>query len=79
MVSAHWIRGRGEPNKSEFTVVKVDAYNDLNAYISELSESPVKSLDDVVAFNNRNSGTEGPKPGDTPAFPSGQVYPTGPI
>ncbi len=54
--------------------MKIDAYNDINAYLAGLTESPVRTVEDIVAFNSRNSGTEGPGPGDTPAFPSGQVY-----
>lgn len=66
-------RKRGEPNESEFTVAKTDAYNDINAYLSQLLESPVKSVKDVIAFNINNAGTEGAQPGDVPAFHSGQV------
>lgn len=54
--------------------MKIDAYNDINAYLAGLTESPVRTVEDIVAFNSRNSGTEGSGPGDTPAFPSGQVY-----
>lgn len=53
--------------------MRVDAYNDITAYLAGLKESPVRTVEDIVAFNSRNSGTEGPSPGDTPAFPSGQV------
>lgn len=66
-------RNRGGPANSEFTVVKVDAYNGINAYLSRLSETSILTTEDVVAFNSKNAGTEGPKPGDIPAFPSGQV------
>jgi len=57
--------------------VKVDAYNGMNAYLAGLTESPLRTVEDIVAFNSRNPGTEGPEPGDTPAFPSGQVHITG--
>ncbi len=67
-------RKRGEPSKSEFTVVKVDAYNGINTYLSGLSASPVKTIEDVLAFNESNTGTEGAQPGDLPAFASGQVH-----
>ncbi|KAF2180472.1 amidase [Zopfia rhizophila CBS 207.26] len=67
-----WSREYGEPDKSEFTVVKVDAYNGINAYLSELSHTEIKSIEDIVEYNIRNSGTEGANPGDHPAFPSGQ-------
>lgn len=69
-------RKRGEPHESEFTVVKTDTYNDINAYLSQLSKSSVKSLEDVVNFNTQNAGTEGALPGDMPAFGSGQVIHT---
>ncbi|KAJ9668397.1 hypothetical protein H2201_001445 [Coniosporium apollinis] len=62
----------GEPSESEFTVVKVEAYNTINAYLSELSNTSIKNLEDVVAFNEKNAGTEGASPGDHPAFPNGQ-------
>lgn len=67
-------RKRGEPSKSEFTVVKVDAYNGINTYLSGLSASPVKTIEDVLTFNESNTGTEGAQPGDLPAFASGQVH-----
>ncbi|KAL9609292.1 MAG: hypothetical protein Q9167_005928 [Letrouitia subvulpina] len=65
-------REYGESNRSEFTVVKVEAYNSINAYLSELSDTPIKSLEDVVAYNDKYGGTEGANPGDVAAFPSGQ-------
>jgi len=54
--------------------VKVDAYNGINTYLSGLSASPVKTIEDVLAFNESNTGTEGAQPGDLPAFASGQVH-----
>ena len=66
-------RKRGKATESEFTVAKTDAYNDINAYLSQLSESTVKSVEDILAFNIQNAGTEGAQPGDVPGFPSGQV------
>ncbi|KAL8902139.1 MAG: hypothetical protein Q9207_004858 [Kuettlingeria erythrocarpa] len=68
----NWDWKRGEPHESEFMVVKTDAYSDINAYLSQLSESPVRLVEDVIAFNIRNGGTEGAQPGDVPAFHSGQ-------
>ena len=55
--------------------MKTDAYNDINAYLSQLSESSVKSVENIYAFNIQNAGTEGAEPGDVPGFPSGQVKP----
>ncbi|KAL9580666.1 MAG: hypothetical protein Q9212_004354 [Teloschistes hypoglaucus] len=66
-------REHGRPDQSEFTVVKVEAYNAINAYLSEISNTPIKTLEDVVNYNNSNKGTEGPAHGDTAAFPSGQI------
>ncbi len=33
----------------------------------------MKTIDDIVAYNDENRGTEGAQPGDHPAFSSGQV------
>ncbi|KAL8878077.1 MAG: hypothetical protein Q9198_004040 [Flavoplaca austrocitrina] len=67
-----WDWKRGEATESEFTVVTTDAYTDINSYLSQLSESSVKSVEDIITYNSNNAGTEGAKPGDIPAFPSGQ-------
>ncbi|KAL9625937.1 MAG: hypothetical protein Q9204_007717 [Flavoplaca sp. TL-2023a] len=67
-----WDWKRGEVAESEFTVVMTDAYNDINAYLSQLSDTSVKLVDDIVRFNIKNTGTEGARPGDIPAFSSGQ-------
>ncbi|WYZ40965.1 hypothetical protein EsH8_IV_001306 [Colletotrichum jinshuiense] len=65
---------RGYPNESEYTVVKVDFYNNINTYLSELENTNIKSLEDIVEFNYNNDGTEGghPWPLGTAAFYSGQ-------
>jgi amidase len=65
---------RGYPNESEYTVVKVDFYNNIKAYLSELENTPIRSLEDIVAYNYANDGSEGgnPWPGGIPAFYSGQ-------
>lgn len=67
-----WNWEHGEPDKSEWTVAKVDAYNDINAYLSSLTHTPIKTLENVVEYNEQNSGTEGANPGQVPAFPVGQ-------
>ena len=72
-MTAKSCRELGEPAESEFTVVKVEAYNGINAYLSELCNTPMKTLEDVVKYNNENRGTEGAYPGDHPAYPTGQV------
>ncbi|KAK5937553.1 hypothetical protein PMZ80_010173 [Knufia obscura] len=53
---------RGFPNESEFTVVKVDFYNNIATYLSELNNTNIRSLSDIVRYNNENSGTEGGTP-----------------
>ncbi|KAF2120027.1 amidase signature domain-containing protein [Lophiotrema nucula] len=65
---------RGYPNESEYTVVKVDFYNNIKAYLSELENTNIHSLEDIVAYNYANDGTEGgnPWPLGIPAFYSGQ-------
>ncbi|KAF2728623.1 amidase signature enzyme [Polyplosphaeria fusca] len=65
---------RGFPNESEYTVVKVDFYNNIKAYLSELENTNIRSLEDIVAYNYANDGTEGgyPWPNGIPAFYSGQ-------
>lgn len=68
---AEWCRECADPNRSEFTVVKVDAYNGINAYLSELSGTDIQTVQDVLAYNYQNQGTEGARTGIHPAFPSG--------
>ena len=68
-----WDWTYGKPSESEFSVVEVEAYNGINSYLSELSGTRMKTLEDVIEYNEENSGTEGSKPGNHPAFPSGQV------
>ncbi|KAI8932609.1 hypothetical protein NX059_010108 [Plenodomus lindquistii] len=65
---------RGYPNESEYTVVKVDFYNNIAAYLSELENTNIKSLEDIVTYNYANDGSEGgnPWPRGIPAFYSGQ-------
>ncbi|MCJ1473200.1 hypothetical protein MMC13_001851, partial [Lambiella insularis] len=63
---------RGYPNESEYTVVKVDFYNNIASYLSELENTDIKSLADLVQYNNDNLGSEGGAPGINPAFGSGQ-------
>lgn len=67
-----WNWEHGDPDKSEWTVAKVDAYNGISAYLSSLTQTSIKSLEDVVEYNKQNSGTEGAVAGEVPAFPTGQ-------
>lgn len=69
-------KGRSAPAEAEITVAKVDAYNDINAYLFELSNTPMRSVEDIIDYNSVNTGTEGANVGDLPAFISGQVSPT---
>ncbi|KAL2071764.1 hypothetical protein VTL71DRAFT_12999 [Oculimacula yallundae] len=63
---------RGYANESEYTVVKVDFYNDIRAYLSELNNTAIRSLEDIMRYNIDNVGTEGGLPGIHPAFAGGQ-------
>ncbi|KAI1073462.1 amidase [Whalleya microplaca] len=64
----------GHPEQSEFTVVKVDFYNDLKIYLSQLLTNPhnIRSLEDVIEYNIKYTEHEGGVPGTHPAWPSGQ-------
>ncbi len=63
---------RGYPNESEYTVVKVDFYNDIKAYLAELDNTNIRSLEDIMQYNIDNLGTQGGYPNIHPAFGSGQ-------
>jgi amidase len=52
---------RGFANESEYTVVKVDFYNNIASYLSELKNTRIRSLEDIIAYNLANDGTEGGK------------------
>jgi amidase len=67
-----WGAKRGRPNESEYTVVKIDFYNNIRTYIADLRNTTVHSLEDLVAFNCDNDDVEGGTPGVHPAFASGQ-------
>jgi amidase len=47
-------------------------YNNIAVYLSELTNTNIKSLQDIVDYNIANVGTEGGLPGIHPAFGSGQ-------
>ena len=66
-----WDWEHGEVDECEWTVAKVDAYNGINAYLQDLKISQVRSVEDVVQYNQQNAGTEGPAPGLVAAFPTG--------
>lgn len=68
-------RELGEPSKSEITVNKIEAYYTMNSFLSELKGTEIKTVEDVLTFNEVNTGTEGATPGVHPAYHSGQVSP----
>ncbi|KAK6088059.1 amidase [Seiridium cupressi] len=49
----------GYVNESEYTVVKVDFYNNIKTYLSELENTNIRSLEDIIAYDYANDGTEG--------------------
>lgn len=65
---------RGFVNESEYSYIKVDFYNNLAKYLSELINTDIRSVEDLVAYNEANDGTEGGYewPLGIPAFYSGQ-------
>lgn len=63
---------RGYVNESEYTVVKVDFYNDIKRYLSEVNNTNIRTLEDIVAYGIENLGTEAGLPDIHPAFGSGQ-------
>lgn len=64
--------GTSDPSISEITVSKIQTCYLMNAYLSKLTNTPIRTLDDIVAYNNTNRGSEGGHPYDIPAFPDGQ-------
>ncbi|USW50196.1 Putative amidase signature domain-containing protein [Septoria linicola] len=65
---------RGFPNESEYSYIKVDFYRNIAAYLEELNNTRIRSLQDIVNYNYANDGSEGgfPWPLGNPAFYSGQ-------
>lgn len=70
--SSGWDWNMGPANESEFTVVKVDFFNNIESYLSELENSDMRSLKDIVEYNSRNYETEGGTENTHHAFQSGQ-------
>ncbi|CAK5269247.1 unnamed protein product [Mycena citricolor] len=68
---AGWNWAFGPANQSEITVVNVDFYNNIKAYLSELGNTTIRSLEDIVAFNDAQAA-EGGQPNIAAAFASGQ-------
>lgn len=68
-----WERyGDSHPEISEITVSKVQTYYLMNQYLSKLKNTDMKTLEDIVNYNDDNRGTEGGHAGDLPAWPDGQ-------
>lgn len=67
---------RGYPNESEYTVVKVDFYNNIATYLSEVNNTNVRTLQDIVQFNYDNDAYEGGYPYGV-ADDNGTNVPTG--
>ncbi|OBT85216.1 hypothetical protein VE02_05220 [Pseudogymnoascus sp. 03VT05] len=57
-------------DQSEYLVCGVEFYHGLRAYLAELTNTTIRSLEDVVAYNIEYH--DGAAPGDDPGFPSGQ-------
>ncbi|KAL8292475.1 hypothetical protein RQP46_001087 [Phenoliferia psychrophenolica] len=66
-----WNWDYGAANESEYTVVKVDFYNNIATYLSELGNTTIRSLADIIAADDRSS-LEGGEPGVNVAFKDGQ-------
>ncbi|KAK4865748.1 hypothetical protein LT330_009181 [Penicillium expansum] len=63
---------RGYSNESSYSYIKVDFYNNLRDYLSEVNNTNVRTVEDLVQYNIDNYGSEGGLPGIHPAFGSGQ-------
>jgi amidase len=55
-------------NQSEYTRVAVDFYNDIASYLSELDNTTMRSLGDLIAFNDVNTAAEGGIPVSLPSL-----------
>jgi amidase len=64
--------GDTQPEISEITVSKVETYYLMNKYLSKLKNTPIKTLEDIVRYNDENRGSEGGHEGDLPAWAAGQ-------
>lgn len=68
-----WERyGDTNPETSEITVSAIQTYYLMNDYLSKLETTSIRTLEDVVAYNDNNRGSEGGHRYDIPAFPDGQ-------
>ncbi|KAJ6058979.1 uncharacterized protein N7446_008562 [Penicillium canescens] len=53
---------RGFANESEYSYIKVDFYNNLRDYLSEVNNTNVRTVEDLVQYNIDNYGSEGGLP-----------------
>ena len=60
------------PERSELTVSKVQTYKLVAEYLSNLSDTSIRTLEDICHYNDENTGSEGGLPKTHPAFPTGQ-------
>lgn len=68
-----WLRyNTTHPDRAEFTVMKVQAYNGINAYLDSLPNTTIRSVEDIMRFNTEHNTLEGGIADTHPAFPSGQ-------
>lgn len=68
-----WERyGDTQPEISEITVSAVQTYYLMKDYLSRLEDTTIRTLEDIVAYNDDNRGSEGGHRYDIPAFPDGQ-------
>ncbi|KFY43033.1 hypothetical protein V495_04208 [Pseudogymnoascus sp. VKM F-4514 (FW-929)] len=65
-----WAWNNRPEHQSEYLVCGVEFYHGLRAYLKELKNTSIRSLEDVVAYNIEHH--DGAAPGDDPGFPSGQ-------
>ena len=65
-----WERyGDTKPGISEITVSAIQTCYLMEEYLSKLKNTSMRTLADIVAYNDENRGTEGGHPYDMPAFP----------
>jgi len=64
--------GGTNPEISEITVSAVQTCYLMEEYLAKLSDTPIRTLADIVKYNDDNRGSEGGHPYDIPAFPDGQ-------
>lgn len=63
------VRNERPPHESEFHICAVEFYNGAKDYFAGLKNTSIRSLEDVIAWNNKHH--EGAAPGDDPGFPYG--------